>query len=99
MLVVFSTFPDAETARRIARTLVEENLAACVNILPDVESYYRWEGKVCAEGELLAIIKLRANGFAALESRLTELHPYEVPEIVALPLAAVNPAYLAWVKG
>lgn len=99
MLVVFSTFPDEATARTICAALVAEGLVACANILPQVTSIYRWQGELKEEGETLAILKLPAGGFPALEERLTALHPYEVPEIVAIPVAAVNPGYLAWVRG
>lgn len=95
-LVVFSTFPDAETAARIARTLVEEQLAACVNVVQTVRSIYRWEGKVCDEAETLAVIKTTAERYAALSARIIELHPYQVPEVIALPLADGHPPYLAW---
>jgi len=99
MLVVFSTFPDEATARTICAALVTEGLAACANILPQVTSIYRWQGELKEEGETLALLKLPAGGFPALEEKLTALHPYEVPEIVAIPVAAVNPAYLAWIRG
>jgi periplasmic divalent cation tolerance protein len=95
-LVVFSTFPDAETAARIARTLVEDQLAACVNLIPMVRSIYRWEGKVCDEVETLAVIKTTAERYAALAAKIAELHPYQVPEVIALPLAEGHPPYLAW---
>ncbi|HEX8112024.1 MAG TPA: divalent-cation tolerance protein CutA [Kofleriaceae bacterium] len=95
-LVVFSTFPDADTAARIARALVEEQLAACVNVVPAVRSIYRWEGNVCDEAETLAVIKTTAERYAALAARITELHPYQVPEVIALPLADGHPPYLAW---
>lgn len=95
-LVVFSTFPDAETAARIARALVDEQLAACVNLLPTVRSIYRWEGKVCDEAETLAVIKTTAERYAALAAKIVELHPYQVPEVIALPLADGHPPYLAW---
>jgi periplasmic divalent cation tolerance protein len=98
MLVVFSTFPDEATARTICAALVAEGFVACVNILPQVTSIYRWQGGLKEEGETLAILKLPAEGFPALEEKLTALHPYEVSEIVAIPVAAVNPDYLAWVK-
>jgi periplasmic divalent cation tolerance protein len=94
--VVFSTFPDADTAARIARVLVEDQLAACVNVVPAIRSIYRWEGKVCDEAETLAIIKTTAERYAALRARLTELHPYQVPEVIALALADGHPPYLAW---
>jgi periplasmic divalent cation tolerance protein len=96
LLVVLSTFPDAAAARAAAEMLVYERLAACVNILPGVESVYRWRGKVESGPEVLSIIKTTAERYPALESRLRELHPYEVPEIVALPAAAVAENYLRW---
>lgn len=99
MLVVFSTFPDEASARTICAALVEEGLVACVNLLPQVTSIYRWQGELKEEGETLAILKLPAGGFPALEEKLTALHPYEVPEIVAMPVAAVNTKYQAWVRG
>lgn len=95
-LVVLSTFPDADTAVRVARTLVEQQLAACVNVVPTVRSIYRWEGKVCDEGETLAVIKTTAERYAALAAKIAELHPYQVPEVIALPLAGGHPPYLAW---
>jgi periplasmic divalent cation tolerance protein len=99
MLVVFSTFPDGATAQTICAALVAEGYVACANLLPAVTSIYRWQGEVREESEILAILKLPLEGFPALKEKLTALHPYEVPEIVALPVSAVNPAYLAWVKG
>jgi periplasmic divalent cation tolerance protein len=95
-LVVLSTFPDADTAARVARTLVELQLAACVNVVPAVRSIYRWEGKVCDEAETLAVIKTTAECYAALAAKIAELHPYQVPELIALPLADGHPPYLAW---
>jgi periplasmic divalent cation tolerance protein len=95
-LVVLSTFPDPDTAAHIARTLVEHQLAACVNLLPTVRSIYRWDGKVCDEAETLAVIKTTAERYAALAAKIAELHPYQVPEVIALPLADGHPPYLAW---
>lgn len=95
--IVLSTCPDAATARTIATALVERGLAACVNIVPGVESVYRWQGKVEQGSELLLLIKSRADAYATLEQAILELHPYELPEIVALPLAAGLPAYLGWI--
>jgi periplasmic divalent cation tolerance protein len=93
-LVVLCTFPDVEQARGIAVVLVERRLAACVNLLPGVESIYRWEGKVERAGEVLAVIK--TTRYPELEAALKELHPYEVPEILALPVAAGLAGYLKW---
>jgi len=96
-LLVLSTFPDAATAQRIGRQLVEEKCAACVNILPEVESIYWWQGKVEEAKETLAIFKTTVNRFEALQSTLRQLHPYEVPEIIALPIDRGLPDYLRWV--
>jgi len=97
LLVVLSTFPDLAAARDAAQTLVQENLAACVNLLPGAESHYHWEGIIETSQEVLAIIKTTAERYPELEKRLQELHPYDVPEIVALPAVAVAESYLAWV--
>src|SRR5262245_8326177 len=86
-LVVLSTFPDVDTAARVARTLVEERLAACANLVPTIRSIYRWQGAISDDAEALAIIKTTADRYAALAVRIAALHPYEVPEIIALPLA------------
>jgi periplasmic divalent cation tolerance protein len=96
-IVVLMTAPDTDVANRIAGTLVDEGLVACVNILPGLRSIYRWEGKVCDEAEVLCLMKTRLDLFPALRERITALHPYQVPEIIALPLAAGSPPYLDWV--
>ena len=95
-LVVLSTVGKAEDAERIGRALVERGLAACVNVLPAVTSIYRWKGKLEKEEERLLLIKTRADRFAALERALVSLHPYEVPEVIALPIADGHRPYLAW---
>ena len=97
LLIVFTNFPDIETARRIARLLVEERLAACVNLLPPAESIYSWKGAVEQAQEIPAILKTTAAAWPALRDRLAALHPYDVPEIIALPAADGLPAYLEWV--
>ena len=97
LVVVFSTFPDLAAAREAARKLVEAKLAACVNLVPAVESVYRWEGKIESSAEVLAIIKTTSSSYDALERALKELHPYQVPEIVALDAVRVHPAYAAWI--
>ncbi len=94
--MVLSTFPDAEKAAEVARVLVDEQLAACVNLVPAIRSIYRWQGAVHDDAEALAIIKTTAERYPALAARLAALHPYEVPEILALPLADGHPPYLAW---
>lgn len=97
MFVLMSTFPDEETARRIAHTLVEERLVACVNVVPGLTSIYRWQGAVETSPEVLGIIKTSVP-VERVADRLKELHPYEVPEIVVVPVGMVHPAYLAWVR-
>ena len=92
-----STFPDIETARRIARQLVTENLAACANIIPAVESIYRWQDKIENAEETLVFFKTMAARYAAFQDRLKSLHPYEVPEIICLRIADGLPEYLRWV--
>ncbi len=95
-LVVLSTVPDRETGTRIAHALVEARLAACVNVVPGLTSIYRWEGAVHEDAELLLVIKTRRALFDALARALAAAHPYEVPEIVALPVEAGGAKYLAW---
>jgi periplasmic divalent cation tolerance protein len=95
-LVVLSTVGKAEDAERIGRALVERGLAACVNVLPAVTSIYRWKGKVEKDEERLLVIKTRADRFAALRDALVALHPYEVPEVLALAVADGHAPYLQW---
>jgi periplasmic divalent cation tolerance protein len=97
VLLACSTCPDADTASVIARTLVEERLAACVSQLPGVVSTYRWQGQVETAGEIALLIKTTTACFDALAARLRELHPYELPELVAVEVRAGLPDYLAWV--
>lgn len=99
VLLVMTTFGNAETARTVARELVEQRLVACVNLLPGATSIYEWEGELCEEAEVVAILKTTCDGFAALESILTDLHPYEVPEIIALPVTTGSERYLDFVRG
>ncbi len=96
MLLVLTTFPTPEAARSAAITLVEEGLAACVNVLPGVTSHYRWEGKLEETREVMLLIKSVATAYEKLEARLLELHPFQVPEIIALPVERGLEAYLAW---
>ncbi len=98
LLVVLCNFPDPETAARIARQLVEERVCACVNLLPTVRSLYHWQGSIEEAAETPALIKTTRDRYSALEARLRALHPYQVPEVVALPAAAVSDSYLRWVS-
>jgi periplasmic divalent cation tolerance protein len=95
--VVLVTAPSAEVAERLVRSVVEERLAACGNIVPGVVSIYRWEGSVQRDDEVLITFKTSAGAAGRLMSRVHELHPYDVPEIVVLPVASVLPAYGQWV--
>jgi periplasmic divalent cation tolerance protein len=97
-VVVLMTAPDADVASRIAGALVAERLVACVNILPGLRSIYRWEDKRCDEAEVLCLMKTRLDLFSALRDRIATLHPYQVPEIIALPLAAGSAQYLEWIR-
>ena len=97
VVAVFVTCPNRRVAETIGRTLVEERLAACGNIIPGLTSIYRWQGKICRDSEVLAILKTRRSCFPKLARRIRELHPYSVPAIVALPVALSSPSYLAWV--
>lgn len=98
VLVVMTTFGDEKSAREVAGALVEKRLAACVNLLPGTTSLYRWKGKVCEEKELVALIKTTAEGYPALEEALLRLHPYEEPEILALPSSGGSDGYLEFVR-
>ena len=95
-IVVLSTVARAEDAERIARELVTRGLAACVNLVPGLVSIYKWKGKVEREDERLLLIKTRRERFAALREALVALHPYEVPEVLALPIEDGYAPYLAW---
>jgi periplasmic divalent cation tolerance protein len=95
-IVVLSSVGSAADGERIARALVERRLAACVNVLPGVSSLYRWKGEVTRDQEVLLVIKTREERFAALRDALGELHPYELPELLALSIAAGHAPYLAW---
>ena len=95
-ILVLCTVPEMEVAERLARGLVTARLAACVNVVPGLRSFYEWKGEVHDESELQLLIKSRAARYEALEAWLKENHPYEVPEIVALPITRGSAEYLAW---
>jgi periplasmic divalent cation tolerance protein len=99
VVVVLTTLPSSEKAAEIAKILVEERLAACVNIIPAVRSIYRWKDAIQDESEILAIIKTTAERTEALHGRLLRLHPYQTPEVIALPVSGGHAPYLAWVAG
>jgi periplasmic divalent cation tolerance protein len=95
-LIVLVTVPNQETAEKLAEALVGEQLAACVNVLDGVRSVYRWKGAIERDDEILCICKTTHDGFEKLRARVVELHPYEVPEVVALPIEMGHTPYLAW---
>jgi periplasmic divalent cation tolerance protein len=95
--VMMSTCGDPATAERLGRALVEEGLAACVNVVPGLRSIYRWNGAVQADEEVLMIVKTTAARLAATRERLVELHPYDTPEAIAWPIADGHGAYLDWI--
>ncbi len=94
--MVLVTAPSAEVAASMARTLVEERLAACGNVLAEVRSIYRWEGRLHDDAEALLVLKTTRARLEALRDRILALHPYEVPEVLALPVEAGSAAYLRW---
>ena len=96
--IVYCTVPDSETGRRIAGYLVEYRLAACVNLLPGIESIYKWKGEIHRDSEVLLMIKSRGADYTALESGIRKLHPYELPEIIAVPVGNGSPEYLEWIR-
>ena len=95
--IVFITAGTSQEAETIARALVGERLAACANVVPAVTSIYRWEGKVQRDPEVLLIVKSTDANMPALIQRVKELHSYQVPEIIALPIAGGSPEYLVWI--
>ncbi len=97
-IVVLITASKEDEAERIARDIVSSRLAACVNIIRDIRSIYRWKGKTEDEGEVLMIVKTRLDLFGGLKKRVKELHSYSVPEIIALPLIEGSEEYFSWLK-
>lgn len=98
VLLCYCTCPDAASARALAEAVVGEGLAACVNRLPGVQSTYRWKGEVTTDSEELLIIKTTRQRFAALKERVLALHPYELPELIAVSVEQGHEAYLDWVR-
>ena len=98
ILLAISTFPDAEIARRISNQLVSERFAACANILPSVESIYRWKEEIESGNETLVFFKVSEDRQSAFQDKLRSLHPYDVPEIIFVSLAGGLPEYLRWVS-
>lgn len=97
-ILVYITVPSRQVGQQIAEALLGERLVACVNIVPQVTSIYRWQGDIHQDDELLLIAKTRAAHFEALAELVRRNHPYQVPEVIAAPLVAGSPAYLAWIE-
>jgi periplasmic divalent cation tolerance protein len=98
IIVVLVTCPNRAAAERLARSVVEEGLAACVNVVPGLTSVYRWQGEVCQDREVLLILKTRRAVFSALARRIKSLHPYTVPEVIGIPVTMGAADYVAWVE-
>ncbi len=97
ILVGYCTVPDEKTARKIAHTLVEEDLAACVSMVPYIQSIYKWQGTIHEDKEVLLMIKTCQKTWKKMKDRIMEIHPYEVPEIIATPIIEGNDKYVEWV--
>jgi len=97
-VVIFVTFSSSAEAVKIGRTLVQERLAACVNIVSGVRSIYRWQGKICDEREALMVLKSRSGKLQRIIRRVRSLHSYSVPEIIALPILGGSKEYLSWIR-
>ena len=97
-LLVLTNCPDEATANALALAVLEDKLAACVNLLPSIQSVYRWRGAIESAVEIPLLIKSTAANYPALEAKIRELHPYDVPEIIALPITHGLPAYLDWLS-
>ena len=98
IVLALSTFPNPETAREISNQLMSGSFAACANILPAIESIYRWKGEIETGNETLVLFKLSENRQSAFQDKLRSLHPYDIPEIIFVPVAGGLPDYLKWVS-
>lgn len=97
-LLIITTCPDPACAETIAGHLVRERLAACVNIIPGMQSIYQWQGEMVTERETILLIKTRAGAYARVEEAIRRLHPYELPEVIAVPIERGSADYLAWIN-
>ena len=97
-IIVFCTFPDLKIARQTVNSLVEQRLIACGNLLPGIESIYRWKDKVEHSSEVMAVLKTTRDKFDPLKSAFAYMHPYEVPELISATISDGLPAYLAWIS-
>jgi periplasmic divalent cation tolerance protein len=97
-IVVLVTTPSREVGREIGRAVIERKVAACVNVVPTIESLYTWEGELCSDEEALLLIKTTLSRFDELCSAIRAIHPYDVPEIIAVPVVAGSEDYLEWIE-
>jgi len=95
--IIFCTCPDQQTAKQIAESLIRDKSAACVNIIPGITSVYQWQGKIESAQEHLLLIKSRVEKYSTIESKIKQIHPYELPEIIAVPIERGLPEYLQWI--
>ena len=98
IIIIHCTCPDIVTAERISRLVVSQKLAACVNQVPNVTSDYEWQGKIKQDNEVLLLIKTETEKFDAISQAIREIHPYELPELIAVPVTQGEPNYLEWIK-
>lgn len=96
-LLVMTALPDQDTARSLAHSLLEEKLAACINLMPAIVSFYEWKGETCEDSECLLLIKTRQSCYGRIEALIHTHHPYELPEIIAMEISHGLPAYLEWI--
>ena len=97
-IIILCTINDIKKAKEISKSLLESRLIACSNIVPNITSIYRWEGNICEDGEYLMILKSRSDLFEKVKTNIEILHPYEVPEIIALEITDGNKSYLDWLN-
>lgn len=97
-IIVFCTCPNEEIGRKIAEKLVTDKIAACVNIVPGLESIYRWQGQICKDKEMMLIIKSSSDKYNQLENSIRAIHPYETPEIIAVTISNGYEKYLEWIS-
>ena len=96
-IIIFSTVPTKDAGNEIADKLIGEELAACVNIIPGIESIYKWKGDICRESELLLVIKSRESLFDSIKEKILSMHPYELPEVVSFQISDGHDQYLKWI--
>ncbi len=96
--LIYCTCPSAEAGQKITDALIGKRLAACVNLIPGLRSTYRWKGEICRDDEVLLLIKTRSAQFERLKAAILKLHPYELPEVIAVPVMAGHTPYLDWIR-